>query len=64
MAACISVIGSRGVFWHKGAGKWMAQIAANKKVKYLGLYPSKEEARRAYLVAAGQYHGEFARESL
>lgn len=35
-----------GVYWHKGAQKWMAQIRENKRIHYLGLFHSKEDALR------------------
>jgi hypothetical protein len=30
-----------GVYWHKGARKWMGQIVENGNVHYLGLFSSK-----------------------
>lgn len=30
--------GRVGVYWHKRAGKWMAQIVVDGRAKYLGLY--------------------------
>ena len=30
--------GFRGVTWHKGAGKWSAQIQHNRENRYLGLF--------------------------
>lgn len=53
--------GYKGVFWHKGAKKWMAQIMVNGKSKYLGLHATKELAAMKYNEAALQYFGEFAR---
>jgi hypothetical protein len=46
----------KGVYWHKRAKKWLAQIKANKKHYYLGLHGSFEEARQAYIAAALQLH--------
>ncbi len=40
--------GFKGVFWHKKAKKWYAQIGHNKKVISLGLYACPEQARQAY----------------
>lgn len=43
--------GVRGVYWHKRAGKWHAQIAAHGQMIYLGLFDSIEEAGAAYRAA-------------
>lgn len=56
--------GYKGVFWHKKAGKWMAQIKGQGKLKYLGLFLTREEAAAAYDAAAQELHGEFASPSL
>lgn len=53
--------GFKGVSWHKGAGKWVAQICFEKRTTYLGLFSEKEEASEAYRQAALKQHGEFAR---
>jgi hypothetical protein len=37
-----------GVYWHKIAKKWKAQIDINGKRKHLGLFHSEEEAAQAY----------------
>ena len=39
----------------KGLG-WVARIGANKSVKYLGTYPTAEEAYAAYIKAKKQLH--------
>ncbi len=51
----------KGVTWHRKAGKWLAQIMANRIYHYLGLFVIEEDAARAYDVAAMELHGEFAK---
>jgi hypothetical protein len=46
----------KGVYWHKRANKWQAQIKVNKKHFYLGLHENFEDARQAYITAALQLH--------
>lgn len=36
--------GVKGVYWHPGAGKWMASIAVDGKIIYLGLHNDLVEA--------------------
>lgn len=47
-----------GVYWHKGAQKWMAQIVQQKRSIYLGLFNSKEAAfeRRKQAEDALNFH--------
>lgn len=40
--------GYKGVTWARSSGKWMAQIVANGKKHYLGLYVDKHRAAKAY----------------
>ena len=40
-----------GVYWHKNANKWGAQIKINGKKKHLGLFMEQLEASRAYQIA-------------
>jgi len=50
--------GFKGVF--ASGKKWIAKIKVDDKYLYLGTYPIREEAARAYDEAAKKYHGEFA----
>ena len=40
--------GFRGVYWHKGIGKWVAKISVNTKQIPLGLFHTAIEAAKAY----------------
>lgn len=52
--------GFKGVYWHRRARKWMAQIVVRGKVLYLGLHPDRYAAARAYDRAAIEHFGPFA----
>lgn len=52
--------GYKGVYWKHDRKKWGACIRANDKRKYLGYFPTPEEAYAAYCKAASELHGEFA----
>jgi hypothetical protein len=52
--------GYKGVTWNKLCQAWQAQISANRKNHYLGLFECVEDAARAYNEAALLLHGEFA----
>lgn len=41
--------GIRGVYWHKAAGKWAAEVKHNGKPIRAGLYESANDAARAVL---------------
>jgi hypothetical protein len=47
--------GVKGVYWHKGASKWMARINVEDKRKYLGLYTTVKEAAEARNAAIKKY---------
>jgi hypothetical protein len=53
--------GYKGVYWHRQACKWKAQIGVNGKRVYLGLFNKREEAHAAYCEAAKKAFGAFAR---
>lgn len=44
-----------------GHGKWISKIRADGKSKRLGLFLTAAEAHAAYVSAAAELHGEFAR---
>jgi hypothetical protein len=52
--------GKKGVYWHKKAHKWLAQIWYNKNIVYLGIYDSIDDAYHAYCKKAEELYGEFA----
>lgn len=55
--------GYKGVSWSKTCSKWRAYISVHAKQTHLGLFPTAEEARDAYLSAVKRFHGEFSRTS-
>lgn len=57
--------GFKGVYFDPGCPKrpWRAEIKVAKQRKRLGFYSTPEEAHRAYVLAAKELHGEFARAS-
>lgn len=50
-----------GVWYHKSAKKWTAQIGIKGEHMYLGLFKSEENAAIAYNIFAEKHHGVFAR---
>jgi hypothetical protein len=52
--------GFKGVYWHKGTGKWISYIRANGQRMHLGCFECKIQAAIAYNEAALKYHGKFA----
>lgn len=53
--------GYKGVSWHKASGKWSATIGWQKKLLFIGLFDTPEEAHEAYKEKARELHGEFAK---
>lgn len=49
-------LGVQGVCFDKASGKFRAQISADKKKIYVGLFDTIEEASRSYLCAKEKYH--------
>lgn len=52
--------GFKGVCWHKGNQKWVAEIRINGKCKHLGYFDDPEEAHQTYIRTAQKLHGDFA----
>lgn len=55
--------GSKGVSWHKAAGKWSAYIILDGKKRHLGLHETPSEAHAEYMKAATAAQPKFARAS-
>lgn len=53
--------GFKGVSWAKRERKWMAYIKVNYKHIWLGGFATPEDAHAAYVAAAQERFGEFAR---
>lgn len=51
----------KGVCFHKGTGKFQAQIRINGLRTYLGLFETEEAAHQAYLAELSKQYGKFAR---
>lgn len=51
--------GFKGIRRNRGGG-WSALICVNRKIIYIGTFPTPENAHAAYMEVAKMYHGEFA----
>lgn len=53
--------GFKGVSYHKARDRWRAYIVVNGRQHSLGYHSTPEEASAAYVTAAREFFGEFAR---
>lgn len=59
--SALNTTGFKGVYLQPGKRKWRAQIRKDDRLHYLGMFDTPEGAHAAYIVAANEFHGEFAR---
>jgi len=50
-----------GVSFHRGSGKWSADVKANRKTLHLGLFDTALEAAKVYNAKAQEMFGDFAK---
>jgi hypothetical protein len=55
--------GYKGVSWHRRSKKYVVHIGVNGKARHIGLFSTAEAAHAAYVKAAEEMFGEFARAS-
>jgi Demerecviridae HNH endonuclease len=53
--------GLKGASWYGPNGKWAGKIRVNGRLLHLGYFPTVEAAHAAYVAAAHEHFGEFAR---
>ncbi|MDU9711648.1 AP2 domain-containing protein, partial [Helicobacter pylori] len=51
--------GHKGVYWHKAAQKWCAEVVCDYKKYYLGVFENKLDAVEAYNAKAKELYGDF-----
>lgn len=56
-----STSGLKGAYFDKRGGRWHSVIGVNGKLKRLGVFDTAEAAHAAYVAAAVEIYGEFAR---
>ena len=56
-----NISGYKGVTFHKKVGNFQARICVGGVIKSLGFFKDAKEAHNAYVKAAGELHGQFAR---
>lgn len=54
--------GHKGVCWSKQANRWLARVAYDNHMYYLGVFKIKQDAMDAYNKKAKELHGDFFRE--
>jgi len=54
-----TISGYKGVYWHKAAQKWCAEVRYDNKKYYLGLFNTAEDASVAYNVRAKELFKEY-----
>ena len=51
--------GKKGVYFHKGRGKWHARVHFKSKCHHVGYYDNLDEAKHDYDKKAKELHGEY-----
>jgi hypothetical protein len=51
----------KGAHWNRFRNKWQSYMRVNKKSHFLGFFPDEQSAHEAYVKAATEHAGEFAR---
>ena len=54
--------GAKGVYFFPERNNWYARVHVNGKMKFLGYFPTKEDAIAARVAAAREHYGEFGRQ--